>query len=138
MLNQINVVALENRLVMLEARLIILKASFYKEVTHSVNEALNEFEMWRCNDGGYTHYSCFIQGLVRRLVNVLATKGIPAMLEVYESWDYSEQCQLNSAKWRNTAVEIFEVEAQLKETKKQFLIAKQNNQMELALKEAGL
>lgn len=136
MLKHVNVKELEKKFVKLQAELIILRVRFYREASASLNEAITEFETWRANDGGYTEYGSWILGIARALENTLNTKGIRAFMDVFDELDYSEYVQFNH-EWWSLGLAIENIEEQLKELHKQLVIAKQNNQMEKAFKDAG-
>lgn len=136
MLKHVNVKELEKKFLMLQAELIILRCKFYKEATASLKEATQEFETWRANDGGYTEYGSWILGIARGLEDTLNTEGIRAFMDAFNELDYSEYVQFNH-EWWSLGLAIENIEEQLKELHKQLVIAKQNNQMEKAFKDAG-
>lgn len=136
MLKHVNVKELETRFVKLQAELIILRISFYKEATASLKEATQEFETWRCQDGGYTEHAAWMLGLTNRLEEILCNKGISEFMDYFDSLEYGEWVQF-SHQWWSLGLAIENIEEQLKELHKQLVIAKQNNQMEKAFKDAG-
>lgn len=136
MLKHVNVKELETRFVKLQAELIILRCKFYKEATASLKEAVAEFETWRANDGGYTEHACWILGIARGLEDTLHTKGISEFMNTFEELDYDVWVQFDHT-WWSLGLSIENIEEQLKELHKQLVIAKQNNQMEKAFKDAG-
>lgn len=136
MLKHVNVKELEKKFLMLQAELIILRCKFYKEATASLKEATQEFETWRANDGGYTEYGSWILGIARGLEDTLHTKGISEFMDYFDSLEYGEWVQFNH-QWWSLGLAIENIEEQLKELHKQLVIAKQNNQMEKAFKDAG-
>ena len=136
MLKHVNVKELEKKFVKLQAELIILRCRFYREATVSLNEATQEFETWRANDGGYTEYGAWILGIARGLENTLNTEGIQAFMDAFDELDYSEYVQFNH-EWWSLGLAIESTEEQLKELHKQLLVAKQNCQMKQAFKDAG-
>lgn len=136
MLKHVNVKELEAQFVKLQAELILLRCRFYREASASINEAIAEFETWRANDGGYTEYGAWILGIARGLENTLNTEGIQAFMNAFEELDYDVWVQFNHG-WWSLGLAIESVEEQLKELHKQLSIAKQNNQMEKAFKDAG-
>lgn len=136
MLKHVNVKELEKKFLMLQAELIILRCKFYKEATASLKEATQEFETWRCQDGGYTEHAAWMLGLTNRLEEILCNKGIGEFMDYFDSLEYGEWVQF-SHQWWSLGLSIESVEEQLKELHKQLVIAKQNNQMEQAFKKAG-
>lgn len=136
MLKHVNVKELETRFVKLQAELIILRCKFYKEATASLKEATQEFETWRCQDGGYTEHAVWMLGLTNRLEEILCNKGISEFMDYFDSLEYGEWVQFNH-QWWSLGLAIENIEEQLKELHKQLVIAKQNNQMEKAFKDAG-
>lgn len=136
MLKHVNVKELEKKFLMLQAELIILRCKFYKEVTSSLKEATQEFETWRANDGGYTEHAAWMLGLTNRLEEILCNKGISEFMDYFDSLEYGEWIQFNH-QWWSLGLAIENIEEQLKELHKQLSIAKQNNQMEKAFKDAG-
>lgn len=136
MLKHVNVKELEKKFLMLQAELIILRCKFYKEVTASLKEATQEFETWRCQDGGYTEHAVWMLGLTNRLEEILCNKGISEFMDYFDSLEYGEWVQFNH-QWWSLGLAIENIEEQLKELRKQLVIAKQNNQMEKAFKDAG-
>lgn len=136
MLKHVNVKELEKKFLMLQAELIILRCKFYKEVTASLKEATQEFETWRCQDGGYTEYGSWILGIARGLEDTLHTKGISEFMNTFEELDYDVWVQFDHT-WWSLGLAIESVEEQLKELHKQLSIAKQNCQMKQAFKKAG-
>lgn len=136
MLKHVNVIALEKQFVKLQAELILLRCRFYREASASINEAIAEFETWRANDGGLTEHACWILGIARGLENTLNTEGIQAFMDSFDELDYSEYVQFNH-EWWSLGLAIENIKGQLKELHKQLSIAKQNNQMEKAFKDAG-
>lgn len=136
MLKHVNVKELEKKFLMLQAELIILRCKFYKEATASLKEATQEFETCRCQDGGYTEHTTWMLGLTKRLEDTLLNKGICEFMDAFESLEYGEWVQFNH-QWWSIGLSIESVEEQLKELHKQRSIAKQNNQMEKAFKDAG-
>lgn len=135
MLKHVNVKELENQFVKLQAELIILRCKFYKEATASLNEAMVEFKSYRCEDGGLTEHACWMLGIARGLENTL-NEGIQAFMNAFEELDYDVWVQFNH-EWWSLGLAIESVEEQLKELHKQLAIAKQNNQLEQAFKDAG-
>lgn len=136
MLKHVNVKELEKKFVKLQAELIILRISFYKEATASLNEATQEFESWRCKDGGFTEQATWMLGIARALENTLATEGIQAFMNYFDSLEYDVWVQFNH-EWWSLGLAIENTEEQLKELHKQLSIAKQNCQMKQAFKDAG-
>lgn len=136
MLKHVNVIALNNQFVKLQAELIILRARFYREASASLNEAIAEFETWRANDGGYTEYGSWILGIARGLEDTLHTKGISEFMNAFEELDYDVWVQFNHG-WWSLGLSIESVEEQIKETKKALMLAKQNCQLKQAFKDAG-
>lgn len=135
MLKHVNVTALEKQFVKLQAELIILRCKFYKEATASLKEATQEFESYRCQDGGLTEHACWMLGITRGLENTL-NEGIQAFMNAFEELDYDVWVQFNH-EWWSLGLAIESVEEQLKELHKQLLVAKQNCQMKQAFKDAG-
>lgn len=135
MLKHVNVKELEKKFVKLQAELIILRISFYKEASASIHETIAEFETWRANDGGLTEHACWMLGIARGLENTL-NEGIQAFMNAFEELDYDVWVQFNHG-WWSLGLAIESVEEQLKELHKQLVIAKQNNQLEQAFKDAG-
>lgn len=135
MLKHVNVKELEKKFVKLQAELIILRISFYKEATASLKEATQEFESWRCQDGGLTEQATWMLGIARGLENTL-NEGIQAFMNAFEELDYDVWVQFNH-EWWSLGLAIESVEEQLKELHKQLSIAKQNCQMKQAFKDAG-
>lgn len=136
MLKHVNVKELEKKFLMLQAELIILRCKFYKEATASLKEVTQEFETWRCQDGGYTEHAVWILGIARGLENTLNTEGIQAFMDAFDELNYSEYVQFNH-EWWSLGLSIESVEEQIKETKKALMLAKQNCQMKQAFKDAG-
>ena len=136
MLKHVNVKELENQFIKLQAELIILKVRFYREASASLNEATQEFETWRANDGGYAEYGAWILGIARGLEDTLNNEGIQSFMDAYDELDYDVWVQFNH-EWWSLGLAIESVEGQLKELHKQLVIAKQNNQLEQAFKAAG-
>lgn len=136
MLKHVNVKELEKKFLMLQAELIILRCKFYKEATASLKEATQEFETWRCQDGGYSEQACWMLSIARALENTLNTEGIQAFMDAFDELDYSEYVQFNH-EWWSLGLAIENIEEQLKELHKQLSIAKQNCQMKQAFKKAG-
>lgn len=135
MLKHVNVKELEKKFLMLQAELIILKVCFYREASASLNEAMVEFKSYRCEDGGLTEHACWMLGIARGLENTL-NEGIQAFMNAFEELDYDVWVQFNH-EWWSLGLAIESVEEQLKELHKQLAIAKQNNQLEQAFKDAG-
>lgn len=136
MLKHVNVKELEKKFLMLQAELIILRCKFYKEATASLKEATQEFETWRCQDGGYSEHAAWMLGLTSRLEEILCNKGISEFMDYFDSLEYGEWVQFNH-QWWSIGLAIESVEEQLKELHKQLSIAKQNCQMKQAFKKAG-
>ena len=136
MLKHVNVKELEKKFLMLQAELIILRCRFIREASASLKEAMVEFESYRCEDGGLTEHATWMLGIARALENTLNTKGIRAFMDAFDELDYSEYVQFNH-EWWSLGLAIENIEEQLKELHKQLVIAKQNNQMEKAFKDAG-
>ena len=136
MLKHVNVKELEARFIKLQAELIILRVRFYREASASLNEAIAEFESYRCEDGGLTEHACWMLGIARGLENTLNTEGIQAFMDAFDELDYSEYVQFNH-EWWSLGLSIESVEEQLKELLMQLSIAKQNCQMKQAFKKAG-
>lgn len=136
MLKHVNVKELETRFVKLQAELIILRCKFYKEATASLKEATQEFETCRCQDGGYTEHAAWMLGLTKHLEDTLCNEGISEFMDAFESLEYGEWVQFDH-QWWSLGLAIESAEEQLKELHKQLAIAKQNNQLEQAFKDAG-
>lgn len=136
MLKHVNVKELEARFIKLQAELIILRCKFYKEATASLNEAITEFESYRCEDGGLTEHACWMLGIARGLENTLNTEGIQAFMNAFDGLAYDVWVQFDH-QWWSLGLAIESVEEQLKELHKQLVIAKQNNQLEQAFKAVG-
>lgn len=136
MLKHVNVKELEKKFLMLQAELIILRCKFYKEATASLKEATQEFETWRCQDGGYTEHAAWMLGLTKHLEDTLCNEGISEFMNAFESLEYGEWVQFNH-QWWSLGLSIESVEEQIKETKKVLMLAKQNCQMKQAFKDAG-
>lgn len=136
MLKHVNVKELENQFVKLQAELIILRCRFYREASASLNEAKNNFETCRCQDGGYTEYATWMLGLTKRLEDALCNKSISEFMNYFDSLEYGEWVQFNH-EWWSLGLAIESVEAKIKETKKALMLAKQNCQMGQAFKKAG-
>lgn len=136
MLKHVNVKELEKKFLMLQAELIILRCKFYKEATASLKEATQEFESYRCEDGGLTEHATWILGIARGLENTLNTKGISEFMNTFEELDYDVWVQFDHT-WWSLGLAIESVGVKIKELHKQLSIAKQNNQMEQAFKKAG-
>lgn len=136
MLKHVNVKELEKKFLMLQAELIILRCKFYKEAIASLKEATQEFETWRCQDGGYTEHATWMLGLTKHLEDTLCNEGISEFMNAFESLEYGEWVQFNH-EWWSLGLAIESVEEQLKELHKQLSIAKQNCQMKQAFKKAG-
>lgn len=135
MLKHVNVKELEAQFVKLQAELILLRCRFYREASASLNEAMVEFESYRCEDGGLTEHACWMLGIARGLENTL-NEGIQAFMNALEELDYDVWVQFNHG-WWSLGLAIESVEEQLKELHKQLLVAKQNCQMKQAFKDAG-
>lgn len=135
MLKHVNVKELEKKFIKLQAELIILRISFYKEASASIHETIAEFETWRANDGGLTEHACWMLGIARGLENTL-NEGIQAFMNAFEELDYDVWVQFNH-EWWSLGLAIESIEEQLKELHKQLLVAKQNCQMKQAFKDAG-
>ena len=135
MLKHVNVKELETRFVKLQAELIILRCRFYREVNASLNEAITEFESYRCEDGGLTEHAAWMLGIARGLENTLNTEGVQAFMNAFDSLEYGEWVQFNH-EWWSLGLAIESVEEQLKETKKALMSARQNCAMKQALKDA--
>lgn len=135
MLKHVNVKELEARFIKLQAELILLRCRFYREASASLNEAMVEFESYRCEDGGLTEHACWMLGIARGLENTL-NEGIQAFMNAFEELDYDVWVQFNHG-WWSLGLAIESVEEQLKELHKQLLVAKQNCQMKQAFKDAG-
>lgn len=136
MLKHVNVKELEARFIKLQAELITLKVRFHREAIASLKEATQEFETWRCQDGGYTEHATWMLGIARGLENTLNTEGIQAFMDAFDELDYSEYVQFHH-EWWSLGLSIESVEEQIKETKKALMLAKQNCQMKRAFKDAG-
>lgn len=136
MLKHVNVKELEKKFVKLQAELIILRCRFYREASASLNEAMVEFESYRCEDGGLTEHACWMLGIARGLENTLHNKGISEFMNAFEELDYDVWVQFDH-QWWSIGLSIESVEEQLKELHKQLSIAKQNCQMRQAFKDAG-
>lgn len=136
MLKHVNVKELEARFIKLQAERIILKCRFYKEATASLNEAIAEFESYRCEDGGLTEHACWMLGIARGLEDTLHNKGISEFMNAFDGLDYDVWVQFDH-QWWSLGLAIESVEEQLKELHKQLSIAKQNYQMKQAFKDAG-
>lgn len=136
MLKHVNVKELEARFIKLQAELIILRCKFYKEATASLNEAIAEFESYRCEDGGLTEHACWMLGIARGLEDTLHNKVISEFMNAFEELDYDVWVQFNHG-WWSLGLAIESVEEQLKELHMQLRIAKQNCQMRQAFKDAG-
>lgn len=136
MLKHVNVIALERQFVKLQAELIILRCRFYREASASLNEAMVEFQSCRCEDGGLTEQACYMLGIVRALEGTLHTKGIREFMDTFEELDYDVWVQLGH-EWWSLGLAIESIGEQLNEVHKQLLVAKQNNQLEQAFKDAG-
>lgn len=136
MLKHVNVKELEKKFLMLQAELIILRCKFYKEATASLKEATQEFETWRCQDGGYTEHATWMLGLTNRLEEILCNKGISEFMDYFDSLEYGEWVQFNH-QWWSLGLAIESVEAKIKETKKALMSARQNCQLKQAFKDAG-
>ena len=117
MLKHVNVKELEKKFLMLQAELIILRCKFYKEATALLKEATQEFETWRCQDGGLTEHATWMLGIARALENTLNTKGIRAFMDAFDELDYSEYVQFNH-EWWSLGLAIENIEEQLKELHK--------------------
>lgn len=135
MLKHVNVKELEKKFIKLQAELIILRVRFIREATASLKEATQEFESYRCEDGGLTEHACWMLGIARGLENTL-NEGIQAFMNAFEELDYDVWVQFNHG-WWSLGLAIESAEEQLKELHTQLSIAKQNNQMEKAFKDAG-
>lgn len=135
MLKHVNVKELEAQFVKLQAELILLRCRFYREASASLNEAMVEFESYRCEDGGLTEHACWMLGIARGLEDTL-NEGIQAFMNAFEELDYDVWVQFNH-EWWSLGLAIESVEEQLRELHKQLSIAKQNNQLEQAFKDAG-
>lgn len=136
MLKHVNVKELEKKFVKLQAELIILRCRFYREASASLNEAMVEFESYRCEDGGLTEHACWMLGIARGLEDTLHNKGISEFMNAFDGLDYDVWVQFDH-QWWSLGLAIESVEEQLKELHKQLSIAKQNNQLEQAFKDAG-
>lgn len=136
MLKHVNVKELEARFIKLQAELTLLRCRFYREASASLNEAKNNFETCRCQDGGYIEHACWMLGLTNRLEDTLCNKGISEFMDYFDSLEYGEWVQY-SHQWWSLGLAIESVEEQLKELHKQLSIAKQNCQMKQAFKDAG-
>ena len=136
MLKHVNVKELEKKFVKLQAELIILRCRFYREASASINEAMVEFESYRCEDGGLTEHACWMLGIARGLEDTLNTEGIQSFMGAFDELDYDVWVQFDH-QWWSLGLAIESVEEQLKELHKQLSIAKQNCQMKQAFKDAG-
>lgn len=136
MLKHVNVKELEAQFVKLQAELILLRCRFYREASASLNEAMVEFESYRCEDGGLTEYACWMLGIARGLEDTLNTEGIQSFMGAFDELNYDVWVQFNHG-WWSLGLAIESVEEQLKELHKQLLVAKQNCQMKQAFKDAG-
>lgn len=136
MLKHVNVKELEKKFIKLQAELIILRCRFYREASASLNEAMVEFESYRCEDGGLTEQACWMLGLTNRLEDTLHNKGISEFMDYFDSLEYGEWVQFDHT-WWSIGLAIESVEEQLKELHKQLSIAKQNCQLKQAFKDAG-
>ena len=136
MLKHVNVIALEKQFVRLQAELIILRTKFYREASASLNEAMVEFQSCRCEDGGLTEHACWMLGLTKRLEDTLCNKGISEFMNTFEELDYDVWVQFNH-EWWSLGLAIESIGEQINELHKQLLVAKQNNQLEQAFKDAG-
>lgn len=136
MLKHVNVKELEKKFVKLQAELIILRCRFYREASASLNEAIQEFESWRCQDGGLTEQATWMLGIARGLEDTLHNKGISEFMNAFDGLDYDVWVQFDH-QWWSLGLAIESTEEQLKELYKQLSIAKQNCQMEQAFKDAG-
>lgn len=136
MLKHANVKELEKKFLMLQAELIILRCKFYKEATASLKEATQEFETWRCQDGGYTEHAAWMLGLTNRLEEILCNKGISEFMNIFDELDYDVWVQFDHT-WWSLGLAIESVEAKIKETKKALMSARQNCQLKQAFKDAG-
>lgn len=136
MLKHVNVKELETRFVKLQSELIILRCRFYREASASLKEAMVEFESCRCEDGGLTEHSCWMLGIARGLENTLNTEGVQAFMNAFDGLGYDEWVQFNHG-WWSLGLAIESIGEQLNEVHKQLLVAKQNNQLEQAFKDAG-
>lgn len=121
MLKHVNVKELETRFVKLQAELIILRCKFYKEATASLKEATQEFETWRCQDGGYTEHAAWMLGFTKRLEDTLCNKGIQEFMNAFDELDYDVWVQFGHS-WWSLGLAIENIEEQLKELHKQFVI----------------
>ena len=113
MLKHVNVKELEAHFVKLQAELIILRCKFYKEASASLNEAMVEFESYRCEDGGLTEHACWMLGIARGLENTL-NEGTQAFMNAFEELDYDVWVQFNHG-WWSLGLSIESVEEQLRE-----------------------
>lgn len=136
MLKHVNVKELKKKFLMLQAELIILRCKFYKEATASLKEATQEFETWRCQDGGYTEHVAWMLGLTKRLEDTLCNEGIREFMDAFEELDYDVWVQFDHT-WWSLGLSIESVEAKIKETKKALMSARQNCQLKQAFKYAG-
>lgn len=125
MLKHVNVKELEKKFVKLQAELIILRISFYKEATASLKEAIAEFESYRCEDGGLTEHACWMLGIARGLEDTLHNKGISEFINAFNELAYDVWVQFGHT-WWSLGLAIESVEEQLKETKKALMSARQN------------
>lgn len=117
MLKHVNVIALERQFVQLQSELITLRGRFYTEATASLEEATQEFETWRCQDGGLTEHAVWMLGLTKRLEEILCNKGIRAFMDAFEELDYGEWVQFNH-EWWSLWLAIESIEEQLNELHK--------------------
>ena len=136
MLKHVNVKELEKKFLMLQAELIILRVRFIREASASLNEAKNNFETCRCQDGGYTEHAAWMLGLTKHLEDILRNKGISEFMDAFDELDYDVWVQFDHT-WWSLGLAIESVEGQLKELHKQLSIAKQNCQLKQAFKDAG-
>ena len=136
MLKHVNVKELETRFVKLQSELIILRCRFYREASASLKEAMVEFESCRCEDGGLTEHACYMLGIARALENTLNNKGISEFMDAFDGLAYDVWVQLGH-EWWSLGLAIESIGEQLNEVHKQLLVAKQNNQLEQAFKDAG-
>ena len=136
MLKHVNVKELEIRFVKLQAELIILRTRFYREASASLNEAMVEFQSCRCEDGGLTENAVWMLGLTKRLEDTLNNKGIHEFMNAFDGLAYDVWAQFEHT-WWSLGLAIESIGEQLNEVHKQLLVAKQNNQLERAFKDAG-
>ena len=136
MLKHVNVKELEAQFVQLQAELIILRCKFYKEATASLEVAMVEFQSCRCEDGGLTEQACYMLGIARALEDTLHTKGIREFMDSFDGLAYDVWVQFDH-QWWSLGLAIESIGEQLNEVHKQLLVAKQNNQLEQAFKDAG-